>query len=196
MLILYDLRTKEIVGVSLILNDSSGNVPQPTIRTTFPTERTVPNIGYYIAPDDELVANEISKYMLRYDSRGNPKGLVRKPAKPYIHLSTDASDYDADGISEIIADGKDTATIVASIRDETGRVIADKSYMVRFATSGGILSAKAVRSETGIAKTVLTSVPETIRVTVTASANGCYSGKLELDFIPAEAKHRRRAGTY
>ncbi len=181
MLIIYDTRSKKIKGLSMIINDSSGRIQQPSKRSTL--KKLIPNIGTYVAPDDLSVANEIYKFQLKFDKRGNPVGIEKKPPKPRIELSTDAPDHDNDGVPEIPADGESRATITANIRDHTGNLLTDVVKEISFETTGGILLERNVKTVNGVARTTLQSVRETLIPEIIATAEGCIDGSVKIEFV-------------
>ena len=183
MLIVYDMNTKEIKGVSLILNDTSGKIKGPTIQSSFPSFKVIPNMSGFEVPDDDRIANELYRYELKSGARGRPAGLVRKTPSSIIELSTDAKDQDGDGIPEIRADGTAQATITASIRDVNGRLLTSASNLVRFETTGGRLSDRNVKCKKGVGKTTLQSVKETLTPVITAYSDGCKLGQIKIAFL-------------
>lgn len=181
MLIIYDMQSKKIKGISMITSDSSARIQQPSKRSTL--KKLVPNIGTYVAPDDINIANEIYKYQLKFDKRGNPVGIEKRPPKPRIELSTDAPDHDNNGVPEIPADGESRAMITANIRDHTGNLMTDVVKEIFFETSGGILLERNVKTVNGVARTTLQSVRETLIPEITATSDGCIEGKLKIEFV-------------
>lgn len=180
MLLLYNRKTGEILGVSMLISDSSGLAPQPNME----------NVGFkmkgiegYVIPDDEIVLRNLHSYRMEFDAEGNPIGFTRKESFK-IDLSTDAVDANGDGIPEIPAGGA-SCTIIASVRNEYGKVIKDRPFRIQFVSSGGILREYMVDTRTGVAKVQLDSIPETKRVHILARAEGCMSGELNIDFIYA-----------
>lgn len=182
MLIIYDLTTKEIKGVSMLRYDTSKAAPEPTLASTFP-KTIAPNRGGFVVPNDERIANEPHMYQLTFNARGQPTGVVRKPPQSILEVSTDAMDHDGDGIPEIMASGEAEATITASLRDPDGRLITNEVKEVRFKTTGGTLKDRVVKTNKGVAKTILIASKETITPTITAESDGCRPGKLQIEFV-------------
>jgi hypothetical protein len=188
MIIIYDRKTRDIVGVSMVGQDNSGLIRKPSMKNILRSDRLDPNLMEFHIPDDETVANEIFKYDLTFSSSGNPKELVRKGALPYIELSIDAPDHDGDGIPEMKADGRSKVTITASIRDEEGKVVTRAGNDIHFLTTGGVLSDRIVRCKSGVAKTTLQSVKETLTPTITAFSDGVRKGEIKVEFVHPDIK--------
>ncbi len=183
MIVIYDRKNREIIGISMISQDTTGLAPTQYINNRSTTGRLDPNVMEFIVPDDEIVANEIYKYELKFSSSGVPKELVRRSTLPYIDLAIDAPDHDGDGIPEMRADGKSTVTITASIRDEDGSLITNAKNEIHFLTTGGVLSDRIVKCRGGVAKTELRSVKETLTPTITAFSEGMRKGEVNVEFV-------------
>jgi len=188
MIILYDRKTREIVGVSMVAQDTSGLAPTQSIKKAMRGETLDPNIMEFIVPDDETVANEVYKYDLIFSSSGVPKEMARKETLPYIELSIDAPDNDGDGIPEMKADGKSEVTITASIRDEEGKLVTSAKNAIHFLTTGGVLSDRIVKCKNGVAKTSLQSVKETLTPTITAFSEQVQKGEIQVEFVHPDIK--------
>ena len=78
MIIIYDRKTREIIGVSMIAQDNSGLTRKPSMKNVLRTDRLNPNLMEFQVTDDETIANEIYKYDLKFSSSGEPKELVKK----------------------------------------------------------------------------------------------------------------------
>lgn len=180
MLILYHKKTGEILGVSMVISDSSASIPQPTLENV---NVQMKNLEGYVLPDDEDVLRDLPRYKLEFDADGRPMGFIKKEVLR-IDLSTDAPDTNGDGVPEIPAGGG-KCTIIASVRNEFGKVVKDRPLRIQFITSGGILRTPFADTHTGVAKVNLESMPETKRVRVEARAEGCTPGSMEVDFIYA-----------
>jgi hypothetical protein len=188
MIIIYDRKTREIVGVSMVAQDNSGLIRKPSMKNIMRKDRISPNLMEFLLPDDETVANELYKYELKFSSSGVPKDLVKKDALPYIELSIDAPDHDGDGIPEMKADGKSIVTITASVRDEEGKVLTSAKNDIHFLTTGGVLSDRVVRCRSGVAKTTLQSVKETLTPTIIAFTEGVRKGEMKVEFVHPDIK--------
>lgn len=186
MIIIYDRKSREIVGVSMVSQDNSGLMRKPTMKNIMRSMN--PNLMEFTVLDDETVANEIYKYELKFSSSGEPKELVKRDTLPTIILSADAPDHDNDGIPEIKADGKSIVTITASIRDEEGKVITNFNDKIHFLTTGGVLSDRIVKCKGGVAKTTLQSVKETLTPTITAFTDGVRTGEIKVEFVHPDIK--------
>lgn len=178
MLLLYNKKTGEILGVSMLISDSSGLAPQPNMENV---GFKVKGVDGYVIPDDEIVLRNLHSYRMEFDAEGNPIGFVRKETFK-IDLSTDAVDANGDGVPEIPAGGA-ACTVIASVRNEYGKVIKDRPFRIQFVTTGGILRESLVDTRTGVAKVQLDSVPESKRVHMLARAEGCIAGELDIDFV-------------
>ncbi len=183
MLILYDLSTYDIIGVSAIISNNGSDETEPTLKGCFPDNKIVPNVSAVSIQNDARIANELYKYEFKFDRMGEPLGLDLKMSKPYIELTTDIADKNNDGIPELKADGRSKAAITVCVRDHTGELLIDNVREIVFKTTGGRLKKKIVKIKNGAAKTHLQSVKETKTITITATANGCRNGKLQLDFV-------------
>jgi hypothetical protein len=189
MIIIYDRKSREIVGVSMVSQDNSGLVASSkSMKNVLRTDTINPNLTEFVLPDDVAVANEIYKYEIKFSSSGSPKELVKKESLPFIDLSIDAPDHDGDGIPEMKADGKSTVTITASIRDEDGKIVTSAKNEIHFLTTGGVLSDRIVKCKNGVAKTSLQSVKETLTPTITAFTDGVRTGKMQVEFVHPDIK--------
>jgi hypothetical protein len=188
MIIIYDRKTREIVGISMVSQDNSGLTKKQKMKNVLRAESLNPNYMEFSVPDDEMVANEIYKYELKFSSSGAPKEIVKKDTLPFIELSADAPDNDGDGIPEIKADGKSVVTITASVRDEEGKIITSAKNEIHFLTTGGILSDRIVKCKNGVAKTTIQSVKETLTPTITAFTEGIQKGEMKVEFVHPDIK--------
>jgi hypothetical protein len=183
MLILYDLSTYDIIGVSAILCNNGSDETEPTLKGCFPDYKIVPNVSAVTVQDNARIANELYKYELKFNRLGEPLGLDLKMPKPYIELTTDIAGKNNDSVPDLKADGRSKARITAYVRDHTGELLINGVGEIVFKTTGGRLKKKIVKTKNGVAKTQLQSVKETKTITITATANGCSDGKLDLDFV-------------
>jgi len=188
MIIIYDRKSREIIGVSMVSQDNSGLTAKPTMKNVLRKDSGSTNLMEFEVDDNATIANEIYKYELKFSSSGEPKDLVRKPILPYIELSIDARDHDGDGIPEMKADGKSKVTITASVRDEEGKVVTNASNLIHFLTTGGVLSDRTVKCKNGVAKTTLQSVKETLTPTITAFSDGIREGEIKVEFVHPDIK--------
>src|SRR3990172_7267638 len=175
MLVWYDPRTGEIVGLSSVLFDSSRRVPKQT-RATAVGPRGAECLDL---PDDEQVARGPDDYRVQLDEARRPLGLVRDE-KSMIELSSDAVDSNGDGVGEIPAGGGQ-CTIVASLR-ASGKLSREGLMRVHFVATGGVLSHGAGETKSGGARVQLSSVQETKRVWVEARAPGFRAARVPIDF--------------
>ena len=86
------------------------------------------------------------------------------------------------------ADGKSIVTITASIRDEEGKVLTTANNDIHFLTTGGVLSDRVVRCRSGVAKTTLQSVKETLTPTIIAFTEGVRKGEMKVEFVHPDIK--------
>ncbi len=111
--------------------------------------------------------------------------LSAEPAyQGQIELSCDLPDRDGDGLPELPADGKSVARIKATLVGPKGKVLVDRDIPVRFQVNRGMLSRMQVNAEKGAAEVELRSIPETVRIRVTATAEGFERGLLDLQLVP------------
>ena len=107
----------------------------------------------------------------------------------HIVLSTDAQDKEnPNGVPEIAGDGKSSCEISAKIVDVEGNLDKEFSGEVMFQTARGKLSARngIVQAKKGVAKVILTSVPETVPpFEIRSEAEGCTPDSLQLEFFLA-----------
>jgi hypothetical protein len=188
MMIIYNRKTREIVGVSMISQDNSGLAPKQNMKSVMRSDAIDVNLMEFSVPDDETVANELYKYELKFSSSGAPKELVKKESLPHIELVIDAPDHDGDGIAEMKADGKSKVTITASVQDEEDRLITGAKNEIHFLTTGGVLSDRVVKCKGGVAKTTLQSVKETLTPTITAFSDGVLAGEIKVEFVHPDIK--------
>ena len=188
MIVIYNRKTREIVGISMISQDNSGLTPKQSMKNILRTGSVDVNLMEFSIPDDEAVANEIYRYELKFSSSGAPKELVKKSTLPHIELIVDAPDKDGDGIPEMKADGKSIVTITANIRDEEGKLITSAKNDIHFLTTGGVLIDRVVRCKGGVAKTSLQSVKETLTPTITAFSDGVIKGQMQVEFVHPDIK--------
>ena len=104
----------------------------------------------------------------------------------HLELTTDHSDLDGDGVSELPADGTSTARVTVRIMDHEGRPIQLKGVRVAFRVTGGSLSAREVEARNGTANVDWKSTTETIQARVTASVDRYQETSLTLEFIPPD----------
>lgn len=188
MLILYDLSTREIVGISAIITNNSGQVIEPTLKGSFPDQKIIPNVGAFTVKNNENIANELYKYELKFNRAGEPIGLEPKPPQPHIELSTDRPAKTRNGTPELKADGKSKLKITASICDHNGELMDEADTDIHFETTGGILLKRLVKCKNGVAQTTLQSVHETITPKITATSEGCKKGTIQIEFVHPNTK--------
>jgi hypothetical protein len=176
MLVWYDPKSGEVLGVSALLFDSSKRAPRPE-RSSSSGPR---GAECFEAPEDEEFARSATSYRVELDESRRPVGLARE-GRCRIELSTDAADTNGDGVPEIPSAGG-VCTVVASIRSESGKLFREALAKVSFVASGGVLSHSSVETKTGIAKVQLSAVAETKRVWVEARAPGSRASRTWIDF--------------
>jgi len=176
MLVWYDPRTGQVVGISTLVFDSSKRTPRPE-RATSGGPR---GAECFEVPDDETVARTATSFRVELDAARRPVGLLREE-RYRIEMSSDATDSNGDGVAEIAAAGGQ-CTVVASIRSESGKLFRESPAKVSFIASGGVLSHSSVETKTGIAKVQLSAVPETKRVWVEARSPGSRASRVWIDF--------------
>lgn len=133
-----------------------------------------------VASDLKLPPSEVAVSGLP----GNPVILESpKAAQPVLVLTTTAKDLDGDGMPEIKADGRSTASLTATAMTRTGEKI-NAPIAVTFRTTAGRLEHRTVVAKNGVAASRLTAGRETVMVHVTASAVGYDSASLFLELVP------------
>jgi hypothetical protein len=183
MIVVYNKDTKQFVGVATRVFDN-GRWREPTLEELYPNaDRT--KLGYLYVEDSPKYALRPDSWQFKVDENGVPVGIERKPTPPRIDLTTDTPDTDDDGLPELVADGKSKATIMAELKDATGKLF-EQDLMLTFRTTGGTLSTRKVMTKGGKVTLELTSSVETISVTVSASAEGVNDGSLSFEFMPPE----------
>jgi hypothetical protein len=183
MLIIFDLSTHEIIGVSAITINTKSEYGEPTLKSCYPYKKIIPNVSAISVQNDERIANELYRYQIRFNRAGDPVGLELKPPMPYIELSIDLPPGNKSRTPQIKADGKSKAVIIATIRDHTGNILNNHGQKIFFKTTGGRLKSRTEISENGVAKNLFQSVKETKTVTISATAIGYQPGKLDLDLV-------------
>jgi len=98
MIVIYDRKSREIIGISMVTMDNSGLIRKPTMKDVLRTDRIKPDLQEFHVDDDENVANEIYKYEISdgsitqlsdnyfsdYDPRINSQGdVLWKGGWPY-----------------------------------------------------------------------------------------------------------------
>ncbi len=127
-----------------------------------------------VAPENVTVAG--SSDQLRIIERP-------KQVHPRLVIATDATDEDGDGLPEIEANGRSTASIEVTTRTAAGEPMTDE-VAVTFRTTAGRLSARTVTTKKGTAAVRLTSTRETVLAQVTATAPGFAPARIQLEFVP------------
>jgi hypothetical protein len=183
MLIIYNLSTHEIIGVSAILINNNSEDLEPTLKGSYPDKKIIPNVSAVTVNNEQRIANELYKYQIRFNSAGEPVGLELKPPLPYIELSLDLPPGNNSQIPQLKADGKSKALITAIIRDHTGNILNTSEREIIFNTSGGRLKSRCEKSKNGVVKNSIQSVKETKTVKITAVAKGFVPGQLEIDLV-------------
>ena len=186
MIIVYEKKTKKVVGVAAQVFDN-GRWREPTMEELYPGG-DLQKLGFIHVADSIRYALDPDAWQFKLDQNGAPIGAERKPSLPRLHLSTNAKDTDGDNLPELIADGKAKAVITAEVRDELDRIV-NSDFTVNFKTTGGTLSARHVMVKAGKTEVELTSSLETITATVSASGKGLKAAApLTFEFMPPGSK--------
>jgi hypothetical protein len=106
-----------------------------------------------------------------------------------VELTADLEDHDGDGIGEAPADGEHVIALRATLEISGKKRRAEQPVTVRFRTSRGTLSRRAVEAHEGAAEVELRAIDETTRADITATAEGFEIGNLVIEFIPVEEYH-------
>lgn len=186
MIVVFDKQTKKFVGMAPQIFDN-GQWREPTLEELYPdTDReklgfvyVKDSLKYAARPDENL-------WQLKLDEKGEPIGLSRKYPRKRIHLTTTAVDTDGDNLPELIADGKDTATIAIEVKNPQGEIIQEDLDLA-IKTTGGRLSARRIKAKNGQATVDLTASTETVSVTVSVSGEEVQDSSISFEFMPPEA---------
>jgi hypothetical protein len=103
-----------------------------------------------------------------------------------IVLKCDRPDLDGDGLPELPADGHSTARVTATVVAMDGTTRAEVTAPIAFQVSRGSLSRRRAQPEQGAANVEVRSVTETIRIDITASAEGFEGAALAIEIIPVD----------
>lgn len=183
MIVVYDKRTNELVGVAMEVLDN-GILRQPTLEELYPSQDRL-NLGFLHVEDSPRYALHPDRWQAKLDENGTPVGIERRPTPPRLYLTTDVIDTDGDALPELIADGSSKATITAEVKDARGELVTEE-LTLNFKTTGGALSARRVTTTTGQATVELTASLETVSVTVEVLAEGVTGSSLGFEFMPRE----------
>lgn len=121
-------------------------------------------------------ANEV------YWDKENEMVVVRK--KPYLKITTNATDTDGDGIVDIPADGTSSATIYIKKHNSDDSLDTGFNEEVNLSTERGTLSAVKIALVNGEGQVTLTSAAETVLTTVRAGYEELAIGALQIFFRP------------
>jgi hypothetical protein len=171
MLIVYDRTTGEIVGHASSVFDS-GKWREPTVAELFPNRANLDSV--HIADDARFIGYGHDAWRLKKDDGGIVVGIERLPA---LLVTCDAHDTDNDGVPDLPADGKSVSVITAKTSD-------GGNATVTFRTTRGTLAQRTAGTAGGTATVELRSAIETVSLTVTVSAPGYRTGRLDMEFVP------------
>jgi hypothetical protein len=175
----YNKKTGEITG-SFRASDNQ-LLPKPLNEEDETVEVTDPEQLRALAtmtPRDTRIVGSVD--------RGKIRVLKVEPRhRGRVVLTCDHKDQDGDGRPELPADGKTVAKITATLHDLKGNVLKEQ-LPVRFQVDRGALSRREVAAEAGVAVVEYRTVAETVRATITATAEGLERGRLEVDMLPEE----------
>lgn len=183
MIFVFEKATKQFLGMATRVFDN-GTWREAKVEELYPNADHS-QLGYVYVEDSPKYAMNPNIWRLKLDENGEAIGIERIPNLPKICLTTDAVDTDADGIPELIADAKSTATITAEVKNSSGELVTEE-LTLNFKTTGGTLSARRVSTQDGRATVNLTSSLETVSVTVEVSAEGTRGNSLLFEFMPIE----------
>lgn len=165
MIFVYEKGTNKYYGMAPQIFDNG-------VMRDYTLEELYPNLdpkkyGSFIVEDSSKYAISPDHWQFTLDKNGIPIGWEYKP-RLSIRLSTDAPDTDGDGMPEMPADGESSATI--KIQMMNGQKQHKGESEVKISTTGGRLDKRVVKTnKQGRATVKLTSVKETITITVTAT---------------------------
>lgn len=185
MIVVFDKKTNKIIGAATRVFDS-GRWREATLQELYPDAKPEELGCVYIKDSVKYaVLPDRNAWQIKFDEKGAPVGVERKPSPPKIHLTTNARDTDGDGLPELAADGKSKATITIEVKDAKDKLVK-KDFLLNFRTTGGALSARRVEATGGKAKVEFTSSTETVTATVSASAEGFEEASLTFEFMPPQ----------
>lgn len=182
MIFIYEKGTNKYKGFATRVFDN-GTYREATVEELFPYEDHS-KLGYIIVKDSPKYAMDPRGWKFKVDENNVPIGIERI-FKPKLRLSTTAPDTDKDGFPELPADGKSKAEITVSVEKVKGDKSRKKTNVL-LSTTGGILSKRRLSIEKTGEKVFLTSVLETVSITVTATAEGAESAALTFELMPPE----------
>jgi hypothetical protein len=165
MIFVYEKGTNKYIGMAPQIFDNG-------VTRDFTLEELYPNLdpkkyGSFIVEDSSKYALDPDHWRFTFDKNGVPNGWEFNP-KLAIRMSTDAPDTDGDGMPELPADGESTATITIQMMD--GQKQHKGEAEIKVSTTGGRLDKRVVKTnKQGRASVQLTSVKETITITVSAA---------------------------
>lgn len=165
MIVVYEKGTNTFIGMAPQIFDNG-------VNRDFTLEELYPNLdpkkyGSFVVEDSPKYLLHSEHWQFTLDKKGVPIGMEYKP-RLTIKLTTDAPDVDADGMPELKADGESTATIKIQMMD--GQKQHKGEAEVKLSTTGGRLDKRVLKTnKQGKATAKLTSVKETITITVTAT---------------------------
>ena len=171
MLIVYDQTTGEIVGHCSSVFDS-GKWREPTVSELFPNRANLNSAS--VADDARFIAYGPDAWRLKKDANGIVTGIERLPA---LLVTCDAHDTDHDGVPDLPADGKSVSVVTAKTSD-------GGDATVTFRTTRGTLAHRTAATAGGTAIVELRSAIETVSLTITVSAPGYRTGRLDMEFVP------------
>jgi hypothetical protein len=171
MLIVYDQTIGEIVGHCSSVFDG-GKWREATVSELFPNHANLSSVS--VADDARFIGYGPNAWRLKKDANGVVTGIERLPA---LLVTCDARDTDNDGIPDLPADGKSVSVITAKTSD-------GDNATVTFRTTRGTLAQRSAPTAGGTATVELRSAIETVSLTVTASAPGYRTGRLNMEFVP------------
>ncbi len=189
--ITYLKRTGEVTGsFTASTNELLPNPPSP--------EHAIAEV----TDPDQIKALVARNPRLHKVSGATKKGAIeRLQLEPRFQgkvvLTTDAPDYDGDGLPELPADGRSSATLKVSLADSGGKPVG-AAVEVSFTTTRGALARRRAETTEGKTQIAFTSAAETTRAHVKATAPGFEPASLMFEFIPveeyqaAEAKSRKK----
>lgn len=183
MIFVYEKGTNKLVGLATQVFDN-GKWREPTVEELY-GHKDISKYGHLYVKDHPKYSLEPDAWEFKLDKNGTPVDVVRKKQPPKIVLSTDAKDKDKDGMPELPADGSSKAKIIIEIQDHKGEVVG-KDFDLKVSTSGGRLSAKRLKAKKGKAEIELTSVVETLTITVKVTAEGAQSASLTFELMPVD----------
>jgi hypothetical protein len=181
MIFVYEKGSNKYLGMAGKIFDN-GEMREATLEELYPNADHS-KMGTVVVKDSPKYALDPTAWQFSVDDKGAVTGIERKPQPPKITLTTDAKDTDGDGMPELKADGKSSATISIEIRTPEGTLMK-KAVDLRINTTAGRLSDRRLSTKSGKASVDLTASTDTVTVTVSVEADDMETQQLTFELMP------------